>query len=57
MDTIKQECDNEGLNLYLETEKEKNLLFYEKHGFSVLEKINLPKLEVPMWLMLRSPQL
>lgn len=57
MDTIKQECDNEGLNLYLETEKEKNLLFYEKHGFSVLEKINLPKLEVPMWLMLRSPQI
>ncbi len=48
MDTIKQECDNQGLNLYLETEKEENLCFYEKHGFTVLEKINLPNLELPM---------
>ncbi len=56
MDTIKQECDNEGLNLYLETEKEENLRFYEKHGLTVLEKINLPKLDLPMWLMLRKPQ-
>ncbi len=55
MDTIKQECDNEDVNLYLETEKEENLLFYEKHGFTVLEKINLSKLDLPMWLMLRSP--
>ncbi len=56
MDTIKQECDNEGLSLYLETEKEENLSFYEKHGFTVLEKINLPKLDLPMWLMLRNPR-
>ncbi len=56
MDTIKQECDNEGLNLYLETEKEENLRFYEKHGFTVLERINLPKLDLPMWLMFRKHQ-
>ena len=56
MDTIKQECDKEGLDFYLETEKEENLNFYEKHGFAVLEKINLPKLDLPMWLLLRSPQ-
>ncbi len=55
MDAIKQECDSEGLNLYLETEKEENLSFYEKHGFAVLEKINLPKIDLPMWLMLRHP--
>jgi len=56
MDTIKQECNDGGLNLYLETEKEENINFYEKHGFAVLEKINLPKLDLPMWLMLRKPQ-
>ena len=56
MDTICQECDDEGLNLYLETEKEENIRFYEKHGFVVLEKIILPKLDLPMWLMLRKPQ-
>ena len=56
MDTIKQECDHEGLNLYLETEKEENISFYEKHGLTVLEKITLPQLDLPMWLMLRKPQ-
>jgi len=45
------------LTLYLETEKEDNLFFYEKHGFTVLEKINLPKLDLSMWLMLRNSQL
>jgi len=55
MDAIKQECDKEGLYCYLETEKEENLNFYEKHGFTVFEKINLPKLDLPMWLMLRHP--
>ncbi len=55
MDTIKTECDSKGLDLYLETEKEENLLFYEKHGFSVLETITLPKIDLPMWLMIRNP--
>jgi len=56
MDTIKQECDDEGIYLYLETEKEENINFYEKHGLTVLEKITLPKLDLPMWLMIRKPQ-
>jgi len=30
--------------------------FYERHGLTVLEKITLPKLDLPMWLMLRKPQ-
>lgn len=53
---VTEECDNENLKLYLETEKEENLRFYKKHGFTVLEKITLPKLNLPMWLMLREPQ-
>ncbi len=56
MDAIKEECDREGFSLYLETEKEDNLAFYQKHGFAVLEKIVLDKLDLPMWLMERKPQ-
>ncbi len=56
MDAMKEECTREGLHLYLETEKEENLPFYEKHGFAVLEKIVFKKLNLPMWLMERKPQ-
>lgn len=54
MDTIKEECTGKGSNIYLETEKEENVSFYEKHGFVVLEKIMLNKINLPMWLMERK---
>ena len=56
MDDIKEECDKKGLHLYLETEKEENISFYEKHGFSLLQEIILDKLQVPMWEMERKPR-
>jgi len=55
MDTIKEECARECLHLYLETEKEENIAFYEKHGLTVLQKIVLPKINLPMWQMSRQP--
>ncbi len=55
MDVICQEADRKGLYVYLETEKEENLPFYEKHGFGVLQKITFKKLHVPMWEMARKP--
>ncbi len=54
MDAIKEECSREGLRLYLETEKENNLPFYEKHGLTVKKKIVFEKINLPMWLMERS---
>ncbi len=56
MDTIKEECDREGVHLYLETEKEDNLPFYEKHGLTVLKEVVFKKINMPMWLMTRKPQ-
>lgn len=55
MEAMKEECDREKLYLYLETEKEENLSFYKKHGFTVLQKIVIENLNVPMWLMERKP--
>ncbi len=56
MDVIKQECDKDRVYLYLETEKEENLPFYEKHGLRVLQEVMFKKINLPMWEMARSPQ-
>lgn len=38
--------------LYLETESERNVTFYQKLGFEVVKKFKVPDLELPMWELL-----
>jgi GNAT superfamily N-acetyltransferase len=47
-------CDRERLPAYLETGKEANLAFYGRHGFQVLERLDLPK-GPPVWFLWREP--
>jgi GNAT superfamily N-acetyltransferase len=47
-------CDRERLPAYLETGKEANLAFYGRHGFEVLERLDLPK-GPPVWFLWREP--
>ena len=48
-------CDEEGLPAYLESSKESNVPFYERHGFAVTETFDLP--DGPrLWLMWRDPR-
>jgi len=56
LNKIIEECDKKGRYLYLETELEENVRFYEKHGFQVIKKINIIELNVPMWEMVRAPK-
>lgn len=49
-----QRCDEEGLPAYLETAKERNVAFYERHGFVVRDHFTLPK-GPPVWTMWRDP--
>lgn len=49
-------ADAEGLSCYLETMKERNLPFYQKHGFEVLVDDVLPKGGPRFWTMKRAPQ-
>jgi GNAT superfamily N-acetyltransferase len=53
---VLQQCDENGESAYLESSKEKNIPFYERHGFRVTEEIALPKGGPPIWGMWRDPQ-
>lgn len=48
-------CDAEGLPAYLESSKERNLAFYGRHGFDVIDQLKLP-IGPPVWLMRREPR-
>jgi ribosomal protein S18 acetylase RimI-like enzyme len=47
-------CDHERLPAYLETGKERNLAFYGRHGFTVVDELHLPK-GPPVWFLWREP--
>ncbi len=50
-----EKADTERKPMYLETQNEKNVSLYEKYGFYVTKKIDLPEpLNLPMWLMVRD---
>ena len=40
--------------VYLETESERNVSFYERLGFEVVKEISVPILDLPMWEMIYS---
>ncbi len=52
---IIEKAETERKPIYLETQKEENVNLYEKFGFYVTKKINLPDpVNLPMWLMVRD---
>ena len=52
-----EKSEREGLQLYLETETEENVKMYEHFGFRLLKRITLPIVDLPMWEMVRKPEL
>lgn len=49
-------CDAEGVPAYLESSKERNVGFYERHGFRVTGETTLPRGGPRMWFMWREPR-
>jgi len=41
--------------IYLETESERNVSFYERLGFEVVNKLQVPIFDLPMWEMVYRP--
>ncbi len=53
--TMINQTDKDRIPLYLETENESIVPLYERFGFHVAKKITLPKINIPMWEMMRIP--
>jgi GNAT superfamily N-acetyltransferase len=49
-----EKSEQTGVSLYLETETEANVSMYEHFGFTVIKKIVLPIIDLPMWEMTRG---
>ncbi|MBK9343958.1 MAG: GNAT family N-acetyltransferase [Dehalococcoidia bacterium] len=56
MAPILERCDRERVPAYLESSKEKNLPLYERNGFRVTEKFQVPNGGPAIWLMWRDPR-
>jgi len=56
MQPILERCDREGCGAYLENTQEANFAFYERHGFSITQEVDLGRGGPSVWPMWRDPQ-
>jgi ribosomal protein S18 acetylase RimI-like enzyme len=56
MQPVLARADREEVVAYLETATARNVLLYERQGFSVVEELTLPATDVHGWLMRRAPR-
>jgi GNAT superfamily N-acetyltransferase len=52
---VLEQCDDEGIPAYLETQKEENVPWYRRHGFEVVEQLDVRGCP-PIWTMQREPR-
>jgi ribosomal protein S18 acetylase RimI-like enzyme len=54
MQPVLERCDRDGLPAYLESSKESNIPFYNRHGFELTGRIEIEK-GPTLWPMVRQP--
>jgi GNAT superfamily N-acetyltransferase len=52
---VLRRCDEEGVVAYLETQKEENIAYYARHGFDLIEKVEVSGVP-PVWTLSRQPR-
>lgn len=52
--TMLKSIEGDGLPVYVETNTEKAMCIYQKHGFETLEYTIIPNTDIPLWCMLRK---
>jgi GNAT superfamily N-acetyltransferase len=55
IEVAKERARRCGAALYLETETEANVRFYERLGFQLIRQVTLPILAIPMWELVWEP--
>ena len=55
LDPALAQADHDRLPAYLETSNERNLAFYGRFGFEVVQEVSIPGGGPPVWTMLRQP--
>lgn len=53
---VLEKADTQKMPVYLETHDEKNVKYYQRHGFDVIHTDTIPKHDLPIWCMLREPK-
>jgi ribosomal protein S18 acetylase RimI-like enzyme len=51
-----ERADRDRAPTYVDTSAERNVGFYERFGFGVIEKTNVTDLDLPFWMMARAPR-
>jgi GNAT superfamily N-acetyltransferase len=54
VEPIIDRCDTEGIDAYLETQKEDNLAYYRRFGFEVVDRLSPVTDGPPLWTMRRQ---
>jgi len=55
MQPVLERCDADSIPAYLESTKERNVGFYERHGFEVVRRERTPKDGPNAWAMVKAP--
>jgi GNAT superfamily N-acetyltransferase len=56
LEPVLARCDADGVPAYLESTRERNVAFYERHGWTVTGTIDVPEGGPRLWAMWREPQ-
>lgn len=55
LEHVLQQCDRRKVRVYLENSNSLNLTFYQRYGFELQSRIDMPRNGPSLWLMYRDP--